>query len=536
MSVVPTLLAIALTTVVIALTLAVFSDRPTIEPDLSIYLLPATAQPWGSGAPYLDFLDIKPPLTYALFLPWVALVGPSLSGLWLLYSILLVGMFAGFWIVLRQELSPWPALVIFSACSTVIVWFVMLEEFFFITEVIGMVPLLWGLAIARHFRQHLWGLFVGALLLGMAGQVKEVFLFAPVALLALAWTSGRRRLALSAVLAGVLAAWLLVATVLLWWGSGALSAYLDVVQVKREMFPAPSASDLQRLAGDHLSVIGAWLPLWVLFALGLVLATIVGGRSSGDQLVWMARTWRLTVGDSTLILASTAVAIGFLWQGADLAKYYALALVFPVYLIVAVLLRHALDSVRSAAPIGRGVIIALLVVGVLPPVQGMMWLAGRAVAVRPPEDIARVIASESPVALAPFAEVRAAIPPGGCMHVAYGWWASVYYLYSKVPPCNRFTAPPLQTETPGLSSELRDALIARPPDVLVVDTSHQLPSDVEEEGLGRQLFPFEQVATECYEPWPGLSVVYTLKSSSEDARACIAAYLPERPTENDPRT
>lgn len=329
---------------------------------------------------------------------------------------------------------------------------------------------------------------------------------------------------------GVVTTWLFVALVLLWWGSGAPSAYLDVLRVKRDMFPAPSPAGLQRLVGDHLLVIGDWLPLWALFALGLVLATTVGGWTSSDRWTWMAHVWRVRAGESMLLLASASVAVGFLWQGADLAKYYALALVFPTYLVIAVLLRHALDAVRQVAPLSRGVIVAMLLVGILPSVQGMLWLAGRAAAVRPPEDIARVMESESPVDLAPFREVRAAVPSGGCMHVAYGWWASVYYLYSRVPPCTRFTAPPLQTETPSLARELRDALIARPPGVLILDTSHQLPSDVEEDGLGRQLFPFDQVAVECYKPWPGSPVVFTLKSSVQDARTCITGLLPESAT------
>ena len=66
---IPAVLAAAGSVVVVALAYGVFADRPAIEADLSTYLLPGRALLEGGGSLYVDYFDIKPPLTYALLVP-----------------------------------------------------------------------------------------------------------------------------------------------------------------------------------------------------------------------------------------------------------------------------------------------------------------------------------------------------------------------------------------------------------------------------------------------------------------------------------
>ena len=60
---------------VVALSFLVFLQQTTITADLSTYLLPAVGREEGLGLLYADFLDIKPPLIFTVFVPWIALMG-----------------------------------------------------------------------------------------------------------------------------------------------------------------------------------------------------------------------------------------------------------------------------------------------------------------------------------------------------------------------------------------------------------------------------------------------------------------------------
>ena len=122
---------------VVVLSFGVFFSQTTITNDLSTYLLPAVARENNLGLVYVDYLGIKPPLIFGLFVPWVAIFGSSLPSMWVLYAVLLLSLFAAFFIALRQELQPWLAVTVFTFGAIAVVSFSMLEEFFFVTEVVG---------------------------------------------------------------------------------------------------------------------------------------------------------------------------------------------------------------------------------------------------------------------------------------------------------------------------------------------------------------------------------------------------------------
>jgi hypothetical protein len=506
---------------VVALAYGVFADRPVMEADLSTYLLPGRSLLDGGGSLYVDYFDIKPPLTYALLVPWLAAVGPSLLGWWVLYAALLLMMFAAQWLLLRTVLGPWLALAAFASMSFVIVGESVLEELFFITEVMGLVLVLWGLLLAA--RRGPWWLLAGAALVTAAGQVKEVFILAPIAVIPLALSSPRGRLrGLVWAAGGVVAGTALTVVVLIAWGDGVLAAYGEVLGLKRDRFAAPGVGGLLDRSVEYAAEVVAWLPLLVIFAAAVLAAAIVWwrrGRQTGPG--GAVSTW--TPVHTSFVLLFAGIAAGFVWQGAPLIRHYAVAVIPPLFLLIGAVLGWAWPILTSVRQWWGRVLAATLIVGLIPAVGSILWAMGAVTGYSPARLVTAARALESDEALAGFRRVADATTTGDCIQVAYGWSASAYHWYSGRPPCARFFVPPLDL-SPDLRREYQQALITRPPDLIVYDPVLAVSTTVPaEEGTPDEvIFPFAAVVAACYEPIQGDPLLFRPRGTIDVASQCIA--------------
>jgi hypothetical protein len=122
--------------------------------------------------------------------------------------------------------------------------------------------------------------------------------------------------------------------------------------------------------------------------------------------------------------------------------------------------------------------------------------------------------------------VADATAPGDCIQVAYGWSASSYHWYSERPPCARFFVPPLDL-SPDLRVEYQQALIQRPPDLIVFDPSLVDSTTVPaEQGTPDEvIFPFAAVVANCYDPVAGDPLLFAPRGSSEMTSLCIAEQV-----------
>lgn len=523
---IPPVLAAAGALAVVALAYGVFADRPVMEADLSTYLLPGRALLDGGGSLYVDFFDIKPPLTYALLVPWLAVVGPSLIGWWALYAILLAAVFTAVWLLLRSILRPWLALAVYASMSIVMVGASVLEELFFITEVMGLVLVLWGLVIAARSRPA--ALLAGAVLVTAAGQVKEVFILAPLALVPLALACPRGRIRGLAWAAGgafiSLAATLLV---LVAWGEGVVAAYVEVLALKRDRFPSPGVSTLAHRSVDYAVEIVAWLPLLAVFVLALVLTAVLHGRhrrQGGAGVEAGVTGW--TPRHSALVILLAAMAAGFVWQGAPLIRHYAVALIPPLFLALGAGLGWAWPVARSLPRWPSRILPALLLIGLLPAVSSVLWAAGSVRGYSPGRLVAAMGTLESEQSLARFQRIADATTADECIQVAYGWSASAYHWYSEREPCARFYVPPLDL-SPALRREYQQTLIERPPSLIVYDPALVLSTTVPaEEGTPDEVvFPFAAVVEDCYEPLEADPLLFRPRQDLDVTSACISRQV-----------
>ena len=168
-SLIPAVAASLIAIVTVLLAYTVFASTPLIQADLSTYVLPAQFRIDGLGSIYVDLFDIKPPLAYAMFVPWVAVFGVHLVQFWLLYALLMLITFAGFWYLIRRFLNPWYSLIVFSSCAGTLVGLGMLEELFFTTEIVCLALILSALTLIYRYRPSMYSAFAAGFLITSAG-------------------------------------------------------------------------------------------------------------------------------------------------------------------------------------------------------------------------------------------------------------------------------------------------------------------------------------------------------------------------------
>lgn len=513
---------VAIVTVLLAYT--VFAAAPLIQADLSTYVLPAQFRIEGLGSIYADLFDIKPPLAYAMFLPWVAVFGVHLVQFWFLYAILMLGTFAGFWFLIRRFLNPWYSLVVFASCAGTLVGLGMLEELFFTTEIVCLALTLGALTLIYRFRTNTYSAIAAGFLITSAGQVKEVFILAPLALLPLLLQPriNRRKRFIGAVV-GCAGAIVLTISVLLFWGNSALSAYLEILKFKRERFPAPGATDIAHNLSDYLHQLLLWLPLFGVF-IGVVLILIFLKRFA-KGFAGVEKTWNVEFTSAAILFL--AILAGFIWQGAPLVLHYALALIFPLYILLAAVLAWSLGVVSGSSTPTRVVVTILLIAGLLPSPTSVAWVYGRTTSLSPSGLVNSIQGLESTGDLEIFAKISDLADPTECIQAAYGWSATSYYLYTDRKSCSRFVVPPLALD-PEYRREFQADLIAQPPAVLVADRSlsGQTALPVSEGTPETTIFPFEAVISNCYRAVPEWPTLFTPTFDEQEATSdCIALQV-----------
>jgi hypothetical protein len=527
---IPGLLASLVTLGLLVLTYAHYASQGRITADLSTYLLPFHARELNMGSLYVDYFDIKPPLTYAIFIPWVKVFGLSLLSMWVFYLLFLVTMFMSLWLLLRRVLTGWTALFLYCIFCVIVVGNSLLEDLFFVTEVIGLALVLLGLLVALKLTNRNYAIFLASFMMAAAGQVKEVFILAPLILFVVLMHRKTGRLAgFVSAISGILFANVVVLGILFWWGSGVPNAYLDIWKFKSDAFPKPSPSGVLSQTLDIANTVGhSWMPLFIVFlvaTLSLVSASLFVKKES----VRFART-SLTSESAIYFYLFFTLLLGTYWQGKGLYGHYSLPLLVAGFLVIGCLL--ALD-LRLSATWKPGVqlgLIAVLCISLLPSVSALKWTGGRITSFNPSSFFTDLTSYENDEELKIFQRIGQLTAPEDCIQVAYGWDASAYYLYSNRKPCTRFIVPPLAL-SPDLQLEFRSELLKNPPPVIILDPSRRRES-VERPVSGSVFepatFPFEKVTMSCYTRDASVPIIYVSRYTSPQSLSdCIENELSE---------
>jgi hypothetical protein len=292
---------------------------------------------------------------------------------------------------------------------------------------------------------------------------------------------------------------------LAWWNPKTIPEYLQILTFKSERFPPPDLGEIGQQILAITQEVQSWLPLiFVLLValIGLKIWTRVATPASPgvDEVDDATRRASWIVG----VFALSVVA-AFIWQGAPPLVHYAVALIFPLTVVLAPLLRWGLSTTEriSSKPIRIGLGL-LLLVSVLPAASSALWLGGRTTGVDPIALAQSIEQLESPEATRTYDRIAQLTTEDDCIQVAYGWAASAAYLYSERDPCSRFVVPPLALDQSRID-ELQGDLVENPPSILIVDTALAGETTYPDESGSPDsfVFPFEAVAASCYEPVAG---------------------------------
>jgi hypothetical protein len=525
----PSLGAFAFASLVIVLTFAKFSNEPVMVGDLSTYVLPADALLRQGNAIYVDYFDIKPPITYVMFIPWLAAFGKSLLGMWIYYLLWLASVFMLTWLTIRRLLCGWLALLPFFSLCVTLVAFGILEEILFITEIVGLTLVILAMWLMLRWPDRWISYALAGFLTVLAGQTKEVFLLTPAFVVpAIFLLKEHRSRNLLACIGGGAAALIVVFGSLALWNPSTISEYIRILGFKGDRFPFPTFRAFTEQLIDVGAAVQSWLPLIAIFILAVIALGLWNRYVSAEQELATHKSGPRQRATWIVSVFAAAILAAFIWQGAPPLVHYAASLVFPVTFVIALLLGRALAWTEDipSQPIRVGVVVVLLV-GILPAASSGLWVAGRTTGLDPIALARSIQDLESPEATRTYDRIAEIVGADECIQVAYGWAASAAYLYSERDPCSRFVVPPLALDDVRIS-ELQEHLVRNPPSLLVVDP--RLAGETTyDDNLGDPdnfVFPFESVAARCYENVPGEPTLFTVPAeSSMTLAACIETEL-----------
>lgn len=511
--------------VYLTLVLTLVGRGGVVGTDLASYLAPAVAIVHGYGVPYVNYFDVKPPGLIFFFLPWISIFGSSLPSLVALDVLLLVGDLALLYYLLRQVSPRLQADLILGLTLAVAFGLQIFSGMFLMSETIGSFFFLLATCLAVRLRAYPLAFFAVGALCAFCAQIKEVWLFSVVALAIPALLSTSRVRAVAFLVAGWATMTALIFGGVLWLGS--MGGYEDVLRYKAEIFPMPSPiSFIGRLARfayqESADLFLVWPALPVVVAAAVVLrAKAAGVRAAARELALYKNGLALCV-----FLLWAALLVGYTWQNEEGVGHNLILIFVPFMLLLAVALAYVLEAIPKSIPRFRSsrwptvLLVMVVIVSVAPSVAVAKGGRDSLRVLSRSDQWSTLTTLEGPAAMSKSQFIAAHLSVGGCAQTAYGWDAGNTYIYTHSNPCSRYFLSDLLSD-PEVDREFRADMVARPPDVIVYDTSLM---DFDPKVFEQKVFPYAAVLKACYTA-SDVPTVYLRQFGPAQQSQCIADQL-----------
>ena len=494
-----------------------------ISTDEASWVAPAVAIVRGTGAPYVNYFDVKPPGLVFFFVPWIALFGASMKSLVVLDVLLLVGNLSLFFYLLRRLASPLLRDVVYGVSLVAAFGLQLFSGEFVQSETVGSFLLLLALAVVLRFRARPQAFLLAGALCALASQVKEVWFFCVIAfaVFALMETPGRWRKLASLVAGWVGMLGLLVAGLV---ALGAAGAYLDVLTYKGTTFPLPglvagAREAVKVVRTESATVYWLWPALPILLGLALYSRVrVIGAISALREILGFKESAALLA-----FLTWLCLVPGYVWQNKPVQGHAFVMLFYPfVFFTTAALVYvgHSFSDSKSWKLLKpRGVIASVLVLSLIPSTTVAGGLGDRYQEIRgTPLDT--LLKMESSASMQKYAVIESHLTGTGCLQVAYGWDAGAANIYTGVNPCSRYFLSDLITNS-VVANEFRRDMTAKPPDVIVYETDM---TDLNVQWFEETVFPYSRVLADCYNP-TDTPTVFTARYAAAEQSRCIGDQL-----------
>lgn len=485
--------------------------------DVSSYLAPLKGLLDGTGSPYTDYLDIKPPMLLGFLLPWVWACGWSMTSMVILDITLISVMFTLTYFLLRK-FTPGYFAEFLLLSALIATWALNLFSLLVLSETIGSIWIL--VAVLFLFRRNTkWSdLMLAGFFFAMAMQTKEVYAFAGLAGVTVILLAGKQiwRRGISLASGFILGQ---VATLILLFTWGSLSAYFEILSLKSALFPRPSFISLMK------STFVTFRDQWsMLFGLSYVVPLVLIGTffilyiRQRKQVNLSGKSGQVvfTITSFTLL---ASLDVGFAWQAKPLANHYFVTLLTPVLLVVGAGIGLLFIFIRTVKSPWRKVFAtSAATLLILPPLTS---LPAAAITFTNAQINANWTLKPQSGWDGIFNAVAQNSTESDCIQVAYGWAAGNVLLYADRKPCSSVYLSNFGT-IPEIGAKLRSDLLQHPPAVIIYNPSG---ADLDVTAYEETAFPYSSILEKCYLPTENAEVWKVKSTNKSLTRDCFREVL-----------
>ncbi|MEY4571714.1 MAG: hypothetical protein RLZ10_925, partial [Bacteroidota bacterium] len=356
-------------------------------------------------------------------------------------------------------------------------------KMFFPSEIIGVTLVL--AAIIFLSKQNTIFYFLGFLCCHIAGQTKEVFVFAAFAIAIYLILQGINTIKVIFLFSSSLVLVLFIEYLFL-MRIKAVGSYLEIIEFKSEIFKFNLEVTLIKLPIkfllsylDNYTLAGLMTPL-IIVIVSLIQWRITRRNEKFANLGNLSLKFIASINLNCLLAIS--IFFGMLWQGAGFGEHYALALM-PFIIIVIYHLLIASYSKHKLIAIITCWFLLIPSVDILNLTSRQIFKNFNNISMSFPK-----IISEQETDQFQLAVKR-------CLQVAYGWNPGVYYFYNKINPCSRFYLANHLIADKDLAIKFRKDLVENPPSEIIYQTAR---SGIDFELFEKTVFPYPLIISNCY--------------------------------------
>ena len=482
--------------------------------DLTAYLAPVVAYIKGYGIPYLDFFDIKAPGLLIFFLPWVYFFGYSLVSMLVLELIVTIICMCLYRYLIKELSNRWVADIFFVLalfyCITSGQLHMMLQS-----ETIGLLMVLSSIALVVHYRLKAYSYLIAGFLLLFAGQVKEIYIFTPVAMM-IYIAFGKIPLAskFNKILFLLIGCSVSAALIFLFLKiSGAYDAYIEVIQYKRTFFSFPPPSSIISKSKEVMGALS--INFYPYFSGVALLILLVVFNLSSLRLSDSVDSRRNKI-FQVVCLQCFAILVGFIWQMKRPDGHYLLPIwimwsLFSLGLIFCVLRIVQKKNIYMLVLflISAHIVIYPLVANISDAfkiISAEKWV------------IYKNWPFESGLEMQKYDYIKKQVSDQDCIQQAYGWNSGAAYIYTNIKPCSKYFLSNL-IKTGEMKSAYKRKILGNLPAVLIYST---YGADMDTKIFEKEVIAWHDIINGCYQKTE-YEDIFILDKRKKDA--CLIDFL-----------
>lgn len=505
----------ALISIVFALFTANSITGNQLSHDLTAYLAPVVAYIKGYGIPYLDFFDIKAPGLLMFFLPWVYVFGYSLASILALELSVTIACMSLYGYLIKELSDRRVANIYFILallyCISSSQLHMMLQS-----ETIGIFMILASIVFAINYGWRTHFFIVIGFILFFAGQVKEIYIFSPIAMMA--WILLQKlpiivkfKNIFCLIIGCILSALVIFLFLKI---SGAFEAYLEVIQYKRAFFSFPPPSSIISKSKEVMGALS--INFYPYFSGISLLILLVVFNPSGLRLSDSVDARRNKI-FQLVCLQCFAILVGFIWQMKRPDGHYLLPIWIMWSLFSLGLIFYVLRIIQFKKNIYMRVLFLISAGIVIYPLAANVSDAFKIISTEK-WVIFKNWPFESGREMQKFDYIKKQVSDQDCIQQAYGWNSGAAYIYTNIKPCSKYFLSNL-IKTGEMKSAYKGKILGNLPAVLIYST---YGADMDAKIFEKEVIAWQDIISGCYQKTE-YEDIFILDKRKKDA--CLMNFL-----------